>query len=300
MGKRLTFVLGGRYEYAGADADAVEDPLSGEEIQVDGHWNSLVGTGRLLCHLDEAKCCNLFVGVSQGFRAPNLSDLTRLDTARTDEIETPSPDLAPETYVSYELGVKVKRETLSAQIACFYTDIADMIVRTPTGRTIDGDYEVTKKNAGDGYLHGVEAEMRCALFADLSAFGGVTWTDGEVETYPTSDPVLVEEPMDRLMPPTGRLGLRWEGSGKYWVEGACTLAAKADKLSTRDEADTDRIPPGGTPGYIVADLRVGWRATADLTLSAAVENITDEDYRIHGSGVNEPGRNLVLAADWAF
>jgi outer membrane receptor protein involved in Fe transport len=33
---------------------------------------------------------------------------------------------------------------------------------------------------------------------------------------------------------------------------------------------------------------------------AAVENLTDEDYRIHGSGVNEPGRNFVLAMDARF
>jgi hemoglobin/transferrin/lactoferrin receptor protein len=32
-----------------------------------------------------------------------------------------------------------------------------------------------------------------------------------------------------------------------------------------------------------------------VNLSLALDNITDEDYRIHGSGVNEPGRNLVAS-----
>ena len=32
----------------------------------------------------------------------------------------------------------------------------------------------------------------------------------------------------------------------------------------------------------------------------AIENITDEEYRIHGSGQNEPGRNFVLSLDWRF
>jgi hemoglobin/transferrin/lactoferrin receptor protein len=31
-----------------------------------------------------------------------------------------------------------------------------------------------------------------------------------------------------------------------------------------------------------------------------VENVLDEDYRIHGSGVNEPGRNFILTAGGAF
>ena len=130
--------------------------------------------------------------------------------------------------------------------------------------------------------------------------GVFTWMDGEVDTYPTSDDVLVTEHIDRLMPPTGRLGLRWDQPNRYWVEASCSMAAKADKLSTRDASDTSRIPPGGTPGYTVYEVRMGWQCAEGLILSLAVENITDEDYRIHGSGVNEPGRNIVCAADWTF
>ena len=74
----------------------------------------------------------------------NLSDLTRLDSGRTDEIETPSPNLDPEQFLSYEIGIKGKRDKLSGQLAYFYTDIDDMIVRTPTGQVVDGDNEVTK------------------------------------------------------------------------------------------------------------------------------------------------------------
>jgi hemoglobin/transferrin/lactoferrin receptor protein len=37
-----------------------------------------------------------------------------------------------------------------------------------------------------------------------------------------------------------------------------------------------------------------------VRLIAAVENLGDKDYRVHGSGVNQPGRNLVLAVDFLF
>ena len=57
---------------------------------------------------------NLYAGVSQAFRAPNLSDLTRLDTARSGELETPSPGLEPETYLSWEAGFKFQGERLAA------------------------------------------------------------------------------------------------------------------------------------------------------------------------------------------
>jgi len=299
-GEMAEVILGARYDYAAADADKVQDPDTGNEIQVSDSWDNMVGSVRTLCHLNDEKTCNVFAGISQGFRAPNLSDLTRLDSARTDEIETPSPDLDPEEFLSYEIGMKGKAGGLSGQAAYFYTDIEDMIVRTPTGRMIGPEHEVTKKNAGDGFVQGIEAQLECACTERVTAFGMVTWMDGEVDTYPTSDPTMVTEPIDRLMPLTGRIGLRWTANDNIWIEGAVTGAEKADKLSTRDSTDTSRIPAGGTPGYTVGDIRAGWKATDGLMITLAVENVTDEDYRIHGSGVNEPGRNIVLAADWAF
>ncbi len=101
------------------------------------------------------------------------------------------------------------------------------------------------------------------------------------------------------MPPTGSLGLRWDKSRRVWFSGLCRMAAKADKLSTRDKSDTSRIPAGGTPGYVVYDVRAGWNCSDDLALSLGLENITDEDYRIHGSGLNEAGRSIVLAVDFS-
>ena len=300
LAERLSLLLGGRYEFAQADADAVESPATGEKIAVAGDWDAVVGSARLLYTLNREATWTAFAGLSQGFRAPNLSDLTRLDSARTDEIETPSPDLDPERFLSYEIGITAGTPDLAAQLACFHTRIDGMIVRTPTGRMIDDEVEVTKKNGGDGYVQGVEFNARYRFASGLTAFGVFTWMDGEVDTYPTSEAVLTTETIDRLMPPTGRLGVRWDISDRYWVEGACALAAAADKLSTRDASDTSRIPPDGTPDYTVYEIRAGCDYSDKLALSLAVENLTDEDYRIHGSGLNEPGRNLVLALQSTF
>ena len=38
----------------------------------------------------------------------------------------------------------------------------------------------------------------------------------------------------------------------------------------------------------------------NVELIGGVENITDEDYRIHGSGQNMPGRNFYFAVDVTF
>jgi len=298
FGDHGLLVTGVRYTRASADADAVQDPLTGEQTAISDSWNNLTGSIRY-SHSVENR--TVFAGISQGFRAPNLSDLTRYDSARSNEIETPVTGLQPEQFLSYELGVKFDNDKWSAQLAAFHTSIDDLVIRTPTGRVIDGDNEVTKRNSGSGGIDGIELQATANLNDDWSIFGNLTWVDGEVDTYPDSSTNKVSEPLDRLMPLRAFLGARWRPQeGRYWFEALVSSAAEQDQLSTRDAADTDRIPPGGTPGYAILSLRGGWQATRDLRVALAAENVTDRDYRIHGSGLNEPGRNLVVTLQHQF
>jgi len=292
-------ILGLRYTRAEADADRVQDPLTGDPVGISDSWDAFTASARFSHQIGEAGRARLFGGISQGFRAPNLSDLTRLDTARSNEIETPVRELDSEEFLNYELGVKWIGDEWTGQAAIFYTDIEDMVIRTPTGEIIEGDNEVTKRNSGEGFVQGIEAQARYRLNEAWSVFGNVTWLDGEVDTFPSSDASPVREPIDRLMPVTAHAGVHWRRSGApWWLEGQISYAAKADELSSRDAGDTDRIPPGGTPGYTVATLRGGWELSRSLRLSLALENLLDEDYRVHGSGVNEAGRNVVLSVFW--
>ena len=90
-----------------------------------------------------------------------------------------------------------------------------MIVRTPTGNIIDGNLEVTKKNSGDGYINGVELNLNWEFLMDFTAYGSFAWTYGEVDTYPTSDPVTAREPIDRIMPVTYMAGVKWAPMDKF-------------------------------------------------------------------------------------
>lgn len=297
--ENLVVTAGLRYNFSGADADKVEDPVTGEKISIADNWNNVVGSLRLVYGV--TNWLNVYTGVSQGFRAPNLSDLTRFDSARSDEVETPSPGLEPEKYLAYEIGVKLGRDRVNGEVAYFYTDIDDMIDRVLTGNVIDGDYEVQKANVGDGFVQGVDLQFLCSITDEWALRGALSWMEGEVDTFPTSVPVKERRPMSRIPPLSGTVGVLWEDlSEKYWAEAFVLLAADQDRLSPRDEEDTQRIPPGGTPGYAVFTIRGGVRVTQGLFLSAMVENLTNEDYRIHGSGLNAPGTNAVLYVDWRF
>jgi hemoglobin/transferrin/lactoferrin receptor protein len=297
LGQGGELIAGIRYTKSRLEADAVENPTTGEQMSISDHWQKLTGNLRITHPVGHNEILRVFAGISQGFRSPNLSDLTRFDSARTDEIETPVTGLKPERFVSFEIGMKYEEGPWTGQFALYRTAISDMIIRTPTGRIIDGSFEVTKRNSGDGYVNGAELQLRYQLNDSLQVFGNVSWLKGEVDTFPDSSQIAVREPLDRQMPTQLFLGGRWQSAAaRFWAEAMLGIADRQDQLSTRDHSDTDRIPPAGTPGYSYFTLRGGWKLKNNWRLSIAAENVFDEIYRIHGSGLNEPGRNVVLSA----
>jgi hemoglobin/transferrin/lactoferrin receptor protein len=301
LSDRVDLTLGGRYTYAAADVGRFENPETGKAGSFIEDWHDVSGSARVMFKADEAGKLRFFTGVSQSFRAPNLSDLSRLDTARSNEIETAAPGLDPEKFLTGEVGVRWEGDNASLGLAYFYTDISDMIVRSPTGRTLDGLFEVTKKNAGDGHVQGIEFGGHWQFHRDWRVFGSLAWQDGQVDGFPNSTTKEETEPLSRLLPITGLAGLRWDSpERRFWVEGLVQIVDRQDRLSAGDLRDTQRIPPGGTPGYTVATLRSGWNVNDKVTVTAAVENFTDESYRIHGSGVNEPGVNFIFGAQVRF
>ncbi|MFM8980258.1 MAG: TonB-dependent receptor [Planctomycetia bacterium] len=293
-----------RFTYAAASADRVDNPLvagsnpatAGNVIAVDGDWTALVASLRALWHA--SRSWNFYGGISQAFRAPSLSDLTAFES--TSVVEVPAPSLDPDRYVVLELGTKLERRNVSGSASVWTTRLQDTIVRSPTGALIGGVPEVRKDNVGDGWLWGFELEAAWRFARAWSVLGNLWWMDGEVDQFDASQQE-VRGNFDRLPPLTSLLALRSEpAGGRLWAQAEWVRAGKADRLSLQNQSDTQRIPPGGTPGYDLLHLRAGYRLTRSSDLLLAVENITDEDYRIHGSGQNEPGRNVVLGLDLRF
>jgi outer membrane receptor protein involved in Fe transport len=302
VGKHASATLAARYTWASVDAREVEDPLTARVYSLKDDWDNFSASGRLAYFPVPGGPWMVYAAVSQAFRAPNLSDLTRFDTARSGEVEVPSPGLDPETYLGWEFGAKFVNERWSFQAAWFRTDGSDVIVRAPTGDIINNATVVTKLNAADSWSMGVDWQVSFRVMPELLLFADGMWLDGEADAYPSGPNAQpVEEPLDVLAPTSWRLGARWRLPGpRLEFEALVEHADAQDKLSTRDIADTQRIPPGGTPSWTVLNLRSDWRVTDRATVSLAVENLTDEDYRIHGSGVNEPGRNVIASVAVAW
>jgi hemoglobin/transferrin/lactoferrin receptor protein len=125
------------------------------------------------------------------------------------------------------------------------------------------------------------------------------WLQGEVETYERGTRPAAE-PIDKLPPAHAMLAIRRSVGAASFVELVALAVDRADRLSTRDRADTQRIPPNGTPGYLLLDLRGELPLPRGARLVLEVENLLDVEYRVHGSGQNGPGRSLVGSLDLRF
>lgn len=311
LSETFSLMTGARWDYARTKAGVVvapsaADPSVDTVSSIKDSWNQLTGNLRLSWQPGGQARHHFYMGLGSSFRAPNLSDLSRLDVARSDLLEVASPNLDPEKFVTFETGWKYSADSLSFEVAYYYTHTEDEIVITPTGRIIDRQgsilKEVAKTNAGNGHVQGAELSVRWSITKEFLLSTSLTLQDGKVETYSsTSNPVLTDEPVSRLIPITVNSSIRWNPENlPIWSELSITVAEKQDRLSSGDRGDNQRIPPGGTPGYETFNFYLGWYFTGNSQLTLAVENIFDEDYRVHGSGINSPGRNFIASVDWRF
>ncbi len=104
--------------------------------------------------------------------------------------------------------------------------------------------------------------------------------------------------MSKIPPLGGNASVRWTTPNRdVWVEYLVRWAARQDRLGSRDLTDP-RIPDAGTPPYAVHGIRVGAPLMPGLTVSAGFENLADELYRNHASGVDSAGRHVWVGASW--
>lgn len=291
--------FGSRFHYTRADVGRFADPQTGLPRAFDEHWTGLVSSLRLYRSLNREWA--VWGGVSQAFRAPNLADISRSGRSRSSETEVAALGLDPERFLTYEVGLKQASQRGTTSLAVFYTDIDDFIASTPTGREIDGLTEVSKRNAANGAVRGVEASVERWVTGTWLVSGSVTWQRGELDSFDSlTSPNGEREPMSRIMPLTLVAALRWQPRTDRWLELSLRRARRADRLSPGDAADTQRIPPGGTPAYTVVNLRGGCTFTDRAELTVGLENLFDEAYRAHGSGVNEPGFGITAGLSLAW
>ena len=103
------------------------------------------------------------------------------------------------------------------------------------------------------------------------------------------------------MPIQAKFTTNYKPVGSKWSSALSFLAvSKADDLSLKDETDVTRIPSNDTPGCFLANIYGSYEISDSSSISLALENIGDVDYRVHGSGLNGAGRNFILSCSIVF
>ena len=297
--------VGARYNYIDADANRVDPTGTGTFGPISESWGALIGQAYVT--YKPSNSWRVFTGLAQSFRAPNLSDLTRFDSALSGDQEIPSPGLDPEKYLTFELGTRFDDGLYGFELDTYYTQGEDLIRRQPTGTILPGgDVEVTKANVGEAWWAGFEVQGHASLeFVDgldqWELFGFVDYVRAlEDSADPADDPRIRPK---GLPPASGMLGIRWlHPSGDYRFEVFARIVGGVDAndYTAAEKRNTQRIPPTGLPGYTVYGMRGTVRVAKPLTAALSIENIADKDYRIFDSGQNEPGTNVILTLQATF
>jgi len=314
IGPRVRLRTGGRFAFAYAEADGDE---ASETRAVERSWATGVGNVGLM--VLAADWLSWHLDVDQGFRAPNLDDLTsRQQTGPGFQYE--NADLDPERSLSLDTGFRVRHARIEASAFVWHSFIRGLIARAP--REIDdcpGSSMANPTGCGasrtrfqlvnlDGWalLRGVDTSARVFIPAGfvLGATLSWAWGEGPNPIPPPSSAVTTSNyearlPLSRVPPLNGTVELSWYADYGLWLGTALRWAGPQTRLALSDVAD-QRIPAGGTPGFAVWDLRAGYRLDPFVLVSLVLENVIDSPYRYHGSSVNGATRSLNLAVELGF
>ncbi len=297
----LTLVAGGRFNYYSIGG---EEQSSIGTLNLDSSDSHFTGSVNGIFHV--APGLSLLANATNGFRALNIDDISVFDE-RPEGTEIPNPGLSPERIAMYEVGVKYSVEKATAQAFVYHSRISDMLVRSAgtyeglsffdkNGNGVKESSEpnvLQRHNTGQATVQGLELEVRYRPTRSLTLFGNFTATTGDDD--------VTDQPLARIPPRFGTIGTRWSSrwATRPWIELVYHFAAAQRRLNPADITDT-RIGAGGTDGFGVVTVRTGATVRNRLRGTVILENLTDEKYKYHGSGIFRPGRQLVVALETRF
>jgi outer membrane receptor protein involved in Fe transport len=279
--ERLDAVFGVRFEHASTSGT----PLIGNTlVALDSNYQDWIGQVGLVYKLQP--CVHLVGSISEGFRAPNLDDLMANNPNVLQQGQSvPSLNLMPENSINYEVGIKTDFSGLRTETFVFWTDIQDNMV------SITAAPNTFATANQDSFIQGVEFSGELLLEDAWSVYGNYWYTFGKN--------LITDQPLSRIPPMQGILGVRYRRPLRQ-IDFYTWMSDRQDRLDPVRDLSDERIPLGGTPGFGTLNLRVAQTLgrCRQHRLSLSLENITDQPYRVHGSGVYGTGFTARLGYAW--
>ncbi len=243
------------------------------------------------------------VGVSSGFRAPNIDDLTKVFDTKTGYVVVPNKDLKPEYTYNAEWTIAKNTSNYSLGASVFYTLFHNALVAdkynwngksTIMYQGVLSDVYATQ-NKAKANLFGFNVNGRLRLIQNTELNATYTFTKG---TYNDGSK---EMPLDHIPPAYGRFGIKH--IDKKWNAEFYSVFNSWKKIADYNLNGEDNeiyATKDGMPSWMTFNLLTQYNPTKDLTIGLGVENITDLNYRYFASGISAVGRNYILTCKVNF
>jgi hemoglobin/transferrin/lactoferrin receptor protein len=272
------------------------------------HNSAITGNIGLIYRPDET--WKLSVNGSTGFRAPNVDDIGKIFDFAGGEVVVPNTSLKAEYAYNGEINVsKVFGDFIKIDVAAFYTYLDNAMVRRAfqvNGQdSILYDGEMSRvyaiQNAAYANVYGVNAGVEIKLpqgFSLLSRYNyqlGVEEMDnGALSRARHAAPAFG---VTRLTLQKSKLTMQLYATYSAGVSFDDLNEEEKQKpfIYAKDENGNPYSPAWYTLNY-----KAMYQFHKNFSVSAGIENLTDQRYRPYSSGLVAPGRNLVLSIKAVF
>ncbi len=245
----------------------------------------------------------LTFGLSSGFRAPNIDDLTKVFDTKTGYVVVPNKDLKPEYTYNAEINLSRNTNSFSWGASLFYTWFKNALVADKF--TWNGESKINyqgvlsdvyaTQNKAKAVVYGFNVNGRLRIMDNTDIAGTYTYTKG------TYNDGVKEMPLDHIPPSYGRLGIK-HGTEKWNAEVFSVFNGwkRIADYNLNGEDNEIYATKDGMPSWTTINFASYYTPTKKLSLGFQIENITDLNYRYFASGISAVGRNYILSCRVSF
>jgi len=296
---------GARYNYYILNADFSNNlafyPFPFSEVKL----NDGALTGNIGLVYNPGKKWTLIANFSTGFRSPNVDDLGKVFDSEPGSVVVPNPDLKAEYAYNGEIGVsKVFGEIVKIDLTGYYTYLQNAMVRRDFKLngldSIMYNGEMSKvqaiQNAAFAKVYGIQAGLEVKLPAGFGLTSQFNYQKGDEELDDGST-----SPLRHAAPWFGVSHLTFAVNKlelDFYAVYNGEISYKNLPEEERGKAylyaqDSDGNPY--SPAWYTLNIKALYQITNNFSVSAGVENLTDQLYRPYSSGISGPGRNFIIA-----
>ena len=244
------------------------------------------------------------------FRSPNVDDIGKVFDSEQGTVVVPNPDLEAEYAYSFDLGItKGIQDRIKLEVAGYYTILDNAMVRRDfqiSGQDsifYDGVLSRVQaiQNAATANVYGIQAAAEVQLTDAFTFFTDLNYQVGEEELDDGTT-----SPSRHAAPLFGASRLRYQNRGLILEVNAIYQGERSHEdlaVSEKDKTEIYALDENGNtyaPAWYTLNVKSVYPLNETFTISAGLENITNQRYRPYSSGLSGPGRNFVLSLRAGF